>query len=709
MKAEDVRLTVLLEGPKQFVVPVFQRDYSWGTKHCLQLWKDIVRIGLDEKAKAHFVGSVVYIAAEEISAKITRWLLIDGQQRLTTLTILFAALRNRLTNDEAQAPQSTRDDDALPTRPELEDYYLWNAHGKGERRHKLRLRRADHETLTALLDGKDQIGPVSQRIRENFDFFTSQLATADLEVVYRGIKKLVAVDVSLTRGLDDPQMIFESLNSTGMDLTQADLIRNFVLMRQDEELQTRLYQDYWQPIEMAFGTRYLTDFDKFVRDFLTLQLKPSKQFKADEIYHQFRSFFQSLTGDNAVEGVLAKLKRFGSYYVAFSLGKETQEKLREPFSRLRLLVEVASPVVLRLYDCYDRAKTLTIDHFVEAVELLESYVFRRSVCDMQTRSLGQIFASLSYRIKEDAPLASLKVALHRQGKKRRFPSDPEFREALETRDVYDMRHCHYLLDRLENDSRERIPTEGFSIEHVMPQNEDLRPEWQAMLGPNWRAIQESWLHRLGNMTLTAYNSEYSDLAFEKKKPLVDKKGKQVGFDFSPLRLNKFIREQSVWTEKEMETRGKDLAAKALRIWPALKVDVGAIKAEELEELKLHAAQFSLEHLEFDQDAKRLFDSLRPALMALGEDIVELCGPKSVTYRVYDFFLEVLPRKRRLLLILNLDFEEVDDPSGLAEDSTKFAFITHASENGGVLFSLVEPSQIFSAIHVIRQAYEKVAE
>jgi uncharacterized protein with ParB-like and HNH nuclease domain/predicted transport protein len=708
MNAQDIRLTELIEGPKQFIVPVFQRDYSWGTKHCLQLWKDIVRVGGDDKAKAHFVGSVVYIAAEETSAKITRWLLIDGQQRLTTLTVLLAALRNRLPNGDPNA-QPAADEDALPTRPELEDYYLCNAHGKGDRHQKLHLRRADQETLVALLDGKDQNGTVSERIRENFEFFEEQLANADLDLVYRGIKKLVAVDVCLTRGQDDPQMIFESLNSTGLDLTQADLIRNFVLMRQDEQLQTQLYQDYWQPIELAFSARYRTDFDKFVRDYLTLELKPSKQLKADEIYQQFRTYFHSTGGDNPIGDILANLKRFGNYYVAFSLGQETNEKLGEAFRRLRLLVEVASPVVLRLYDCYDRAKTLSLDEFVQAVESLESYVFRRSVCDMQTRSLGQIFSSLAYRIKEDAPLLSLKVALHRQGKKRRFPTDAEFREGLETRDVYDMRHCHYLLDRLENDSKEEIGTGKFTIEHVMPQNEDLCAEWQAMLGANWKSLQETWLHRLGNITLTAYNPEYSDLPFEKKKALVDKQGKQVGFDFSPLRLNKFIREQAAWTEAKIEKRGKDLAAKAVGIWPALVVDMAAVKAAELEERKAQAAKFSLDSLEFDSDSKALFDLLRPQVLALGEDVIELCGAKSVTYRVYDFFVEVIPRKRRLSLVLNLDLEECDDPTKHAFDATEYAFITHASESGGVLFSLEDASHVPPALHVIRQAFEKVSE
>lgn len=706
MKAEDVRLTELLEGPKQFIVPLFQRDYSWGTKHCLQLWKDIVRVGLDEKAKAHFVGSVVYIAAEETSANITRWLLIDGQQRLTTLTLLLIALRNRL--PIADTSDQSENEDSLPTKVELEDYYLRNTHGKGDRRYKLHLRRADQETLVGLLDGKEQAN-ASERIRINLRFFEDQLETADLEIVYRGIKKLVAVDVSLTRGQDDPQMIFESLNSTGLDLTQADLIRNFVLMGQEEQLQTELYQDYWQPIEIAFGSRYRTDFDKFVRDYLTLQLKPSKQLKADEIYQQFRTYFQGIASSNPIVDLLADLKRFGAYYVAFSLGQEPNPKLKEAFRRLRLLVEVTSAVMIKLYDCYDRTKTLSLDEFVEAAELLESYIFRRSVCDMQTRSLGQIFSSLTYRIKEETPLLSLKVALHRQAKKRRFPSDAEFREGLETRDVYDMRHSHYLLDRLENDSKEKIDTSTFTIEHIMPQHPELPVEWQTMLGPNWKNVQEVWLHRLGNITLSGYNSSYSDLPFEEKKRLVNKEGKQVGFDFSPLRLNKYVREQPVWTEVEMEKRGKEWAAKGVSVWPGLVVDAAAVKAAELEERKAQAAKFSIDSLEFDAESKVLFDLLRPLILLLGDDVVELCGAKSITYRVYEFFVEIIPKKHRLSLMLNLDFDECDDPTQRAVDAADFAFIIHASENGGVLFRVEEPEHVEPAMHLVRQAFEKVSE
>jgi uncharacterized protein with ParB-like and HNH nuclease domain/predicted transport protein len=698
MKAEDIHIKDLLEGAKQFIVPIFQRDYSWGTKHCLQLWNDILRVGKDSKAKGHFLGSIVYVAAEDINASITRWLLIDGQQRITTLMLLLAALRNQL-----KVSAKNNDDDRNPTPEEIDDYFLRNRHGKGERRHKLRLRRVDQETLVTLLDGKDLPKNVSEQIQENYEFFVERLSEADLGTVYSGILKLVVVDVSLTRGQDDPQMIFESLNSTGLDLTQADLIRNFVLMRQDDAAQIRLYEEYWHPIEMAFGRRYRSDFDKFVRDYLTLQLKPSKQLKADDIYQHFRSFFNEASQTKTVEIILAELKRFGGYYVAYSLGQEKETKLKEPFRRLRQLVEVASPMMLKLYDCYDRHKTLLRDGFVESAESLESYVFRRSVCDMQTRNLGQIFSSLAYRINEQDPLTSLKVSLHRYGKNRRFPGDTEFKQALETRDVYDMRNCHYLLDRLENDSKEKIDTAKFTIEHILPQNEKLRPEWQKMLGPNWKDIQQTWVHRLGNVTLTGYNSEYSDRSFADKKKI---KG---GFNDSPLRLNKQVSKAKVWNEKEIETRGKTLAAKAPKIWKSLVVDAAAVKAAELEELKSRSARYSVDKLVMEKKVRELFDELRTNILALGKDVMELCNERSVTYRAVDYFVEMIPRKHRLTLLLNLDFEDCDDPSGRTRDATENEFIMYASEEGGVLFLVNNKNQIADAMHLVRQAYERISD
>jgi len=696
MNAQDLPLIQLLDGAKQFIVPIFQRDYSWGTKQCQQLLNDILRVGGDTNAKAHFLGSVVYIAAEDNQAAIPRWLVIDGQQRLTTVSLLLTALRDHLLEE----PSS---DESLPTTEEIEDRFLRNRHGKGERKNKLMLRRADNEALNALISRVGLEGDAEETVRENYEYFRKQLVEVDLKNVYFGITKLVIVDVSLTRGHDDPQMIFESLNSTGLDLTQADLIRNFVLMRLDDELQTRLYETYWRPIEIAFGSNYRSEFDEFCRDYLTLMLKPSKQLKADSIYHHFREYFLRETTDRSVEDFLRELQRYANYYVRFRLGKESDELLADPSTRLRKLVKVASPLMLRLHDCHEKNDQFNSRAFREAIEIIESYIFRRSVCDMQTRSLNQIFASLAYTIQNDDPLTSLKIALYRSGKKRRFPSDIEFCDALATRDIYAMRHCFYLLERLQNDSKEKIDCTPLTIEHVLPQNKNLGTSWREMLGSDWKTIQETWLHRLGNLTLTAYNPDYSDRSFNEKKTM------EKGFDNSSLYLNHFIKGKSKWTAMEIEERGKTLALQATRVWPGLVVDMDAVRQAELEEHQTEGSNFSIDAIGLDAEGRALFDNIRPQILALGDDVFEQCGAKSVVYRVFDHFLEILPRAKYVLLLVNIDFDEIDDPSGIARDASDRAFVANASESGDVLFSLKNASQVAAAMHVVQQAYERVTE
>lgn len=696
VQAQDIRFTELLDGAKQFIVPIFQRDYSWGTKHCQQLWSDVVRVGRDAQAKGHFLGSVVYIAAEDNSAAITRWLVIDGQQRLTTLTLLLVALRDHL----ALLENASED---LPSIDAIDDYYLRNRHAKSDRRTKLMLRRADHEQLQALIDDKEANGG-SPRVIKNYRFFRDQLANVDPLAVYAGLKKLVIVDVSLTRGQDDPQMIFESLNSTGLDLSQSDLIRNFVLMRLDDEFQTTLYEEHWRPMETSFGTRFATEFDKFVRDYLALKLRPSKQFRADQIYQQFRGYFLGPGGGSDAMSVLAEMHRYAGYYARFSLGQEDRPQLTEPVNRLRMLVEVAAPLMMELYECHHTVGSLSTLELREAVELLESYVFRRAVCDMQTRNLYQIFATLAYRVQQAAPLRSLKVALYRAPAQRRFPNDHEFRDALEARDIYAMRSKHYLLERLENDSKERIDATAFSVEHVMPQNAELNPSWRVMLGPQWKDVHATWLHRLGNLTLTGYNSEYQDRPFE------DKKSIKGGFNDSPLRLNRFVREQAQWTAAEMEARGRKLANQALAVWPALKaVDMAAVREAELAERRAAAAQYKIADLEFDASARPLFGELRCHVLGLGPDVTELCTEHTVVYRVYEHFVELLPRKGRVALLVNLDFDQCDTAGTNAEDASAYAFIVHATEPGGVYLEVKDLAGVAAAMAVVRQAYEQVAE
>jgi len=694
VKAIDRPFTKIINGTTQFVIPVFQRDYNWTEAECEQLWKDIVQVAAGPPESAHFLGSVVYVSTGDSSAGFTRWLMIDGQQRVTTLTLLLTALR-----DHIHESGWTGSEDG-PTTKRIEAYFLKNVQEEGEREHKLVLRRHDQATLRALINRQELSAEISERVRDNYEFFREQINDADPEEVYRGVGRLVVVDVALDRGRDDPQLIFESLNSTGMDLSQSDLIRNFILMRLPEREQTRLYEAYWSKIEDLFRGSEKT-FDAFVRDYLALRTQASKQEKADEIYFAFRRTFGSISSKpEELDAFLKELLRFARYHAAFSIGADAPESLRQPLARLRRQVDVPAILIMRLYECYDQLKTLSEQQFAEAIGLIESYVFRRAICGEQTRGYWQIFADLAYRIDPERPFEALKVGLARQRDTYRFPDDDEFRKALEERDIYGKRVCFDLLDRLENHgSREPTDTSKYSIEHIMPQNEKLVPKWRDMLGDNWRDVQREWLHRLGNLTLTGYNSTYWDRPFDDKKTIPG------GFNESSVRLNKFVREQPVWTSVEMERRGKELARRALSIWPPLAVDKALIEAAKQEEMQALAKRRDVAKVPMSQKARSLFELLRARIRDIDGDIIELAEKRSVTYHGPAFFLEVLPRKNKINLLLALDFNEVHDPSGIARDASQRKFFFYAQYGGGVNVPIREPEDIDKAMPMVRQAHE----
>lgn len=318
MKAQDLQFTQLLQGAKQFIIPIFQRTYSWEIGHCEQLWNDILRAGSHAELDSHFIGSAVYIPEQETSAAISRWLVIDGQQRITTLTLLLLALKRRLEKDARDTPVSAA---------EIEDYFLLNRYGKGEQRYKMLLTKTDKDTLIALLDGKPVPDKASHRIKENFEFFAGKIAEADLEVVYAGIGKLMIVDVRLQQGIDNPQMIFESMNSTGKALTQADLIRNYVLMGLPHEQQTRLYEDYWRPMELLFGVEhYNKHFDEFMRFFLVIHTG-NHRIRKDDVYNEFKIYSRG----HDDEPLLAALLEFARHYCCMALGSEKDWSSQSPF------------------------------------------------------------------------------------------------------------------------------------------------------------------------------------------------------------------------------------------------------------------------------------------------------------------------------------------------------------------------------------------
>ena len=698
MKAVDSLFRKIIQGSTQFIVPVFQRDYSWTEDHCERLWDDVLNTAKAPSDQLHFIGSVVYIDAEG-DASMSKWLLIDGQQRLTTLMLLLIAIRNHIKVSNWEGSSDG------PTVRKIENGYLKNSDEEGDRRYKLVLRGNDDSHLRALLDDGDLNQLVSNRIFENYDWFIGKITDENVEELYRGINKLAVVDVTLHRLIDNPQLIFESLNSTGLDLSESDLIRNFVLMGQTESKQDEFYGKYWKVIESLFRDSE-SMLDLFFRDFIALEFKTSKQVKAKEIYSTFRNRFGMNVADTTyLENLLRKIVRYARYHAAFSVGagNKVHGELELQFARLRKLVDVPAMLIMRLYDCYDKEdNTLSEVEFVELIKLIESYIVRRAVCGLQTRGYWFEFAKIAYRISETDPVNSLNGNFALIAESYAFPKNSEFKNELTGSDLYGKRICRHILDSLENhNTKEPSPTTDYSVEHILPQNTELGVSWRNMLGENYKQIQSEFVHRLGNLTLTGYNSTYSDRSFQEKKTI------ENGFNSSAVRLNKFVCNQDKWTSVEIEERGELLGEKALKIWPSLNATKEQIEVARTIELKRRQAQKDVSKIQMSEIARNFFNALSERVKEIDPGIFELAENRSVSYHNPQFFLEVLPRKDRLLLLLAIDFNEVQDDTEFIHNSDEWKFFVSAAYSGGSYCNVSSEIHINEALPFIRVAYSHV--
>ncbi len=558
MKAVDANLLELLKKCTQFVVPIYQRAYSWGEPECIQLWEDIVRAGTRNDLAKHFTGSIVYIEKDQgTNTAAEPDLIIDGQQRVTTVTLLLAALADHLD----AMPEGEREPVNGFSPEEIRGNYLTNVYKSDDAYFKLILSKGDRDALKAIIR-KAPIPDVESRIPANYRFMQAKLSNSGvaLETICQGLSKLVVVDVKLTRGTDDPQLVFESMNSTGKKLSQADLIRNFVLMDLPPAQQTRMYEDYWYPMERDFKGDNESLFDEFVRHFLTL--KTGQIPRLDDIYEAFKTY-SFLLKDKGVsrDELVRDLWQHANWFGAMALGKETKPALSKLFMEIeQLRASVVYPFLLRLYADFDRG-ILNETDFSRILETVISYVFRRSVCRIPTNSLNKTFASLGSAIDPENYVESVWGRLLTLPTYKRFPADDEFSESLRTSDLYNFRRTPYFLRKLENFGRkEEVSTAEYTIEHIMPQNEKLSFEWQNALGKDWQEVHQRYLHTLGNLTLTGYNPEYSDKPFSEKRDMLG------GFKESPLRLNQGLGQLESWNSQEIEKRAHRLAEQAIQTW-----------------------------------------------------------------------------------------------------------------------------------------------
>ncbi len=697
MKATEAKLLNLLQRSPQFIIPIYQRSYSWTIRECRQLWDDILRTGENDDISSHFVGSIVYIEKDiyHITAQ-SPLMVIDGQQRLATVSIILETLARHLGVSEPL--------DGF-TKNKIRNYYLLNPEEDGERRYKLLLSQTDKESLLSLVDQKQWPADHSLRLKENFEFFEEKIKKLgdNLEPLCKGLIKLVIVDISLNRNQDNPQLIFESMNSTGRELSQADLIRNFILMNLNENHQTQLYNDHWRPMEVAFGQEaYGKQFDSFMRHYLTVKTREIPKIR--KVYESFKEHYR--TPEIATAGVNAlvtDIHTFAVYYCAMALGKETNKKLTTVFQDLReLRVDVAYPLLLELYHDYAEG-LLPADEFEQIVRLVESYVFRRAVCNIPTNSLNKTFATFNRSIKRDRYLESIKAHFLLLPSYRRFPKDDEFRREIKVRDLYNFRSRSYWLRRLENHKRkERVPVDEYTIEHILPQNENLSQQWKDDLGAEWLRIQNTWLHTLGNLTLTGYNPEYSD------HPFAEKRDMEGGFKDSPLRVNDGLRIVNIWNEEEIQNRAERLAGQASGVWsaPTLAeevIDVYKPKQEKIEPYSIEDHPYLAVGSEMYGDlVPRLYKELRKELLALDPCVREEILKLYIAYKAETNFVDIVPQAKRLRLSLNMNFYEIHDPRGLAKDVTNLG----RWGNGDVEVGLDSFEDLPYVMGLIRQAFEK---
>lgn len=642
MKANETKVEDFLSSNKtQFVIPVYQRNYDWSASQCKQLLDDILEVGTSNKMNAHFIGSVVYVHDDVYtSSRIKELTVIDGQQRLTTLTLIYLALYRLAMeiNDEALVN-------------EISETYLINKFAPEEEKLKLRPTENNDKAIKFLLrNNKDEEFTDFSKVIDNFNYFKSRITKENFKFVLKGLSKLMFVEISLDREKDDPQRIFESLNSTGLELSQADLIRNYILMGLNRRYQNKIYNNYWEIIEKlakdeTLNTSKVSD---FIRDYLTLinNKIPNKS----KVYLEFKAKFPT-TDLKELETNLSPIKSLVKFYNKLINPKNESDKdIRLQLEYInRLEINVAYPFLMKVYEDYSES---VIDKatFIEVLNFIQSFAWRRFIVGLPTSALNKIFMTLYEKVDKNEYLLSLQKSLLKRPGSQRFPKNKEVVESLKLKDVYNIKSKNraYLLERLENfENKEPVIIEGntdITIEHIFPQNPD--PKWKVDLGTDeYNSIKEIYLNTIGNLTLSGNNGKLGNKPFIFKRDL-----ENAGYKDSRLWLNKYLSIAEKWNKAEIERRFDLLAERFMKIWemPVIELDerdenneVNIFEAEDPKFKKLEYAIFFDQKIEVNQVAKlyvevfkQLFD-LQPETFFttdLAEKITLTKNPKEENLR-----------------------------------------------------------------------------
>ncbi|GAA9537519.1 DUF262 and DUF1524 domain-containing protein [Helicobacter pylori] len=689
----EAKATTLLEfiresQTNQFVIPIYQRLYSWKKEQCEQLWDDIIKIGGNDKMNGHFIGSILYVRVDDTHS--SPLLIIDGQQRLTTITLLLIALRNYL-NDEDEFLEKF-------SHQKIQNRYLINSDKDGDKKFRLILSESDKDTLLSLIDkNKRKPSEPSLKIVENFKLFEKWIRknTDKLETIFKGLEKLTMVWIALKKEKDDPQLIFESMNSKGIELAQTDLIRNYIIMETEAEKQEGFYNKYWRAMEEKFKQNKKL-FDRFVRHYLTIKTREIPNI--NKVYVALKDYQQKER--IGIEDLLKDLQKYCGYFCQIAFKKEADKDLNKALSFLvDLEMDVIYPLLLELYSDYSDG-VLSKQDFIPIIYLTESYICRRAVCGIPSNGFNKFFPSFTKKIDKKQYLKSVEEHFGSLTGNQKFPNDFEFKDSFITKELYGRnktkkKKTKYFLERLENfDTKEPVNTKGLTTEHIMPQT--LTEEWKKDLGENFQAIHEKYLNTIGNLTLTGYNEKYSNNSFQEKRDM------EKGFKQSPLKLNQGLKDLESFGEEEIEKRANDLADWALKIWTYPNLD-----AETLEKYKPKKENkvYDLSSYKFGSHSRELFDTLRREIKALDERIAESFMKAYITYRFDTIFMSIVPSKNGLTLMLKIKFSELQDEIKEKLEIRDVSNIGHACV-GDIEVKLETKENIPYCLGLIKQALEK---
>ena len=567
MKANELPINNFLQSPNvQFVIPVYQRNYDWTTSQCSQLFNDIIAVETEGRG-THFIGSIVFIHEGAYStSEVKELVIIDGQQRLTTINILYVALFRfaKENNFENEAEM-------------LYNMFLVNQYVQNESS-KLKLKQTDINSLAfkSILNHTENQFSSYSNVIENFNFFKDLIDFKNFNIIINGLKRLIFVEISLERDKDDPQRIFESLNSTGLDLSQSDLIRNFILMDLVPKEQNKIFNNIWSPIEENARdlTKQRSLVSSYIRDYLTLKSKkiPNK----NKVYVEFKKKYAGYSDDDFNQE-LEFIKLLSSHYKKFiNPNTENDPEIRRELQYIsRLEINVAYPFLLQVFEDYEKG-IIEKPVLIKVLKLIQSFTWRRFIVGLPTNALNKIFMTLYSDIDHEDYYESLAVSLVKKKGSSRFPTNQEIEVSLKEKDLYNIqsKNRNYLFEMLENyNNREYVDTsnESITIEHIFPRNPN--EDWQNILsGQELNSFRDKYLNTIGNLTLSGNNGALSNKGFLEKKNMNLNDGEQ-GYLYSRMWLNDYLKSIDVWTTAEYLERQKLINDRFLKIWEYPDVDL----------------------------------------------------------------------------------------------------------------------------------------